>query len=313
MKTKKLTSNIKDLSKSLGFQLVGVSNAKTAMKEPSVNLQQWLDLGYNASMNWIKTRKEDRKNIFKYFPEVKSVISFGYSYYSSHNEANSKDKNYKISKYAQGEDYHIIVKEKLYEVLSYIKSKKENINYRVCVDTSPILEKAWAQNSGLGWIGKNTNLINNQIGSWFFLGEILLDIDLEYDNEFPNDLCGTCVKCLDACPTDALTPYILDSNKCISYLTIEHKGEFNNNYTSDLSGWIYGCDICQDVCPWNIKFATETQEKRFLGKDIIKDMQKTDWEKLCEKDYKEIVKKSAMKRAKFDSISRNIEMNKKNN
>ena len=168
------------------------------------------------------------------------------------------------------------------------------------------MEKAWAQNSGLGWIGKNTNLINNQIGSWFFLGEILLDIDLEYDNEFLNDLCGTCVKCLDACPTDALTPYVLDSNKCISYLTIEHKGEFNNNYTSDLSGWIYGCDICQDVCPWNIKFATETQEKRFLSKDIIKDMQKTDWEKLCEKDYKKIVKKSAMKRAKFDSISETL-------
>ena len=313
MKTKKLTSNIKDLSKSLGFHLVGISNAKTAMKEPSVNLQQWLDLGYNASMNWIKTRKEERKNIFKYFPEVKSVISFGYSYYSSHNEPNSKDKNYKISKYAQGEDYHIIVKEKLYEVLSYIKSKKENINYRVCVDTSPILEKAWAQNSGLGWIGKNTNLINNQIGSWFFLSEILLDIDLEYDNEFPNDLCGTCVKCLDACPTDALTPYILDSNKCISYLTIEHKGEFNNNFTPDLSGWIYGCDICQDVCPWNIKLSTETQEKRFLSKDIIKDMTKGDWEKLSEKNYKKIIKKSAMKRAKFDSISRNIELNNKNN
>ncbi len=264
-------------------------------------------------MNWIKTRKEERKNIFKYFPEVKSVISFGYNYYSTHNEVNSMDKNYKISKYAKGEDYHVIIKEKLYEVLSFIKSKEENINYRVCVDTSPILEKAWAQNSGLGWIGKNTNLINNQIGSWFFISEILLDIDLEYDNEFPNDLCGTCVKCLEACPTDALTPYVLDSNKCISYLTIEHKGEFNNNLTSDLNGWIYGCDICQDVCPWNIKFSTETQEKRFLSKDTIKDMTKGDWEKLSEKNYKKIIKKSAMKRAKFDSISRNIELNNKNN
>ena len=292
--TKKLTSNIKELSHVLGFDLIGISQAKKNV-ETSERFQKWLDMGYHASMAWLNTRKDEKKDIFKYFPQVKSIISFGYNYYSSSSDNNISD-NYKISNYAWGDDYHIIIKEKLFEILSYIKSHNEKLNYRVCVDTSPIMEKFWAQKSGLGWIGKHTNLINNNIGSCFFISEILLDIDLEYDEEFIDDLCGSCVKCLDACPTDALTPYVLDSNKCISYLTIEHRGEIDKKYNDNLDGWIYGCDICQDVCPWNIKFSKNTNEKRFLKNKEIKEMKKSDWESLDYEKYKNMFKKSPVKR-----------------
>tara|TARA_Y100000996_G_scaffold235658_1_gene185267 strand:+ start:305 stop:1237 length:933 start_codon:yes stop_codon:yes gene_type:complete len=307
--TKKLTLNIKELSQALGFQLVGISKANVDIEESSTQFQKWLDMGNHASMDWLNTRKEERKNIFKYFPEVKSVISFGYNYYSS-SSLDSSGSNYKISNYAWGDDYHIVIKEKLFEILSYIKTYNEKLIYRVCVDTSPLMEKVWAQKSGLGWIGKHTNLINNNIGSWFFISEILLNIDLEYDNEFSKDLCGTCNKCLDACPTDALKPYILDSNKCISYLTIEHRGDIDKKYEKNLNDWIYGCDICQDVCPWNIKFSEETTEKRFLKKKEIKEMNRDDWNNLTKEEYQKIFKNSAVKRTKLEGISRNIKLNK---
>ncbi len=309
MDTKKLTLNIKELSQALGFQLVGISKANVDIEESSTQFQKWLDMGNHASMDWLNTRKEERKNIFKYFPEVKSVISFGYNYYSS-SSLDSSGSNYKISNYAWGDDYHIVIKEKLFEILSYIKTYNEKLIYRVCVDTSPLMEKVWAQKSGLGWIGKHTNLINNNIGSWFFISEILLNIDLEYDNEFSKDLCGTCNKCLDACPTDALKPYILDSNKCISYLTIEHRGDIDKKYEKNLNDWIYGCDICQDVCPWNIKFSEETTEKRFLKKKEIKEMNRDDWNNLTKEEYQKIFKNSAVKRTKLEGISRNIKLNK---
>ena len=310
MDKKELTLNIKELSHALGFDLVGISQASKNIKT-SEYFQQWLDMGYHASMDWLNNRKDEKKDIFKYFPQVKSIISFGYNYYSSSNDNNPSD-NYKISNYAWGDDYHIVIKEKLFEILSYIKSYNEKINYRICVDTSPIMEKVWAQKSGLGWIGKHTNLINNNIGSWFFISEILLDIDLEYDKAFTDDLCGSCVKCLDACPTDALTPYVLDSNKCISYLTIEHRGEIDKKYVDNLDGWIYGFDICQEVCPWNIKFSKDTNEKHFLKKKEIEDMRKDDWESLDHEKYKNMFKNSAVKRTKFEGLSRNVKLNKKN-
>ena len=309
MDTKKLTLNIKELSSALGFNLVGISQAKKSV-ETSKRFQKWLDMGYHASMNWLNVRRDEKKDIFKYFPQVRSIISFGYNYYSFPD--NNIDDNYKISNYAHGDDYHIVIKEKLFEVLSYIKSYNEYLNYRICIDTSPIMEKVLAQKSGLGWIGKHTNLINNNIGSWFFISEILLDIDLEYDEEFIDDLCGSCVKCLDACPTDALTPYVLNSNKCISYLTIEHRGEIDKKYIDNLDGWIYGCDICQEVCPWNIKFSKDTNEKRFLKKKKIKDMRKGDWESLDSEKYKNMFRNSAIKRTKFEGLSRNVKLNKKN-
>ncbi len=302
-----LTSNIKQLSNDLDFDLVGVSSANSFDKLAVNNFQKWIDNDFHASMKWIKNRSEERKNIYKYFPEVKSVISFGYNYYTE-NEYNN---NYKISNYAWGDDYHKIIKEKLFEVLSYIKSYNENIKYRVCVDTSPIMEKHWAQIAGLGWIGKHTNLINNNIGSWFFISEILLDIELKYDEPFKEDLCGTCTSCIDACPTSALDSYVLDSNKCISYLTIEHRGEINDKFKNQLDDWIYGCDICQEVCPWNIKFSKISNENLFSINKHIENFKREDWEKLNKEKYKKIFKNSAMKRAKYEGLIRNINLNSK--
>ncbi len=307
MNKKELTNNIKKISHDLGFDIIGISSSNIDNNNPNQRLEKWLSLGYHASMNWIENRKEERKNIFKYFPDVKSVLSFGFNYYSG---SNSSSENYKISNYAWGDDYHVIVKEKLYEILSFIKSYNEDIKYRVCVDTSPIMEKHWGQNAGLGWIGKHTNLINRNLGSWFFLGEILIDLDLEYDQPFIEDLCGTCVKCIDACPTDALSPYILDSNKCLSYLTIEHKGEINDNYSNSLDGWIYGCDICQEVCPWNVKFSKISSEEKFFKRESIQSMQDQKYEKFSKEDYTEIFKKSSVKRTGYKGLKRNIELNR---
>ena len=302
-----LTKNIKQLSYDLGFDLVGISKPEKSTSY-SNRLDDWLGYNYQGNMQWMYNRKEERKDIFQYFPSVKSIISFGYNYY---NKDKNYENNYKISRYAWGDDYHIVIKEKLYEIISFIKTYNENLNFRVCVDTSPIMEKPIAQKAGLGWIGKHTNLINNDIGSWFFISEILLDIKLDYDKYFEEDLCGTCTKCLDACPTNALQPYILDSNKCISYLTIEHRGEIAKEYSSNLDEWIYGCDICQEVCPWNIKFSKISIEDRFLKRKEIKKMKKIDWDTISKKKYNEIFKKSAIKRTKYEGITRNIKLNNK--
>ena len=308
MNKSEFTHNIKKLSHDLGFDIIGISSPNSDNKKSNEYFEQWLKSGHHASMKWLENRKEERKNIFKYFPDVRSVLSFGFNYYSS---SNSSKKKYKISNYAWGDDYHIIVKERLYEILSFIKSYNEDIEYRVCVDTSPIMEKYWAQNAGLGWIGKHTNLINRDIGSWFFLGEILINMDLDYDSPFSEDLCGTCVKCIEACPTDALLPYALDSNKCLSYLTIEHRGEISNEYSDNLEGWIYGCDICQDVCPWNITFSKLSNEKKFSKRKDIESMKNEDWENLDQEKYTKIFKKSAVKRTGYKGLIRNIKLNKK--
>ena len=307
MNKKDLTLDIKQLSHDLNFDLVGIASSDFNDKLAKDNFQKWIDSGYSASMHWLENRSAERKNIKKYFPEVKSVISFGYNYYTEKPVSDS----FKISNYAKGRDYHIVIKEKLFEILSYIKSCNENIKYRVCVDTSPIMEKNWAQIAGLGWIGKHTNLINNKIGSWFFISEILLDIELDYDTPFSEDLCGTCTKCLDACPTDALHPYFLDSNKCISYLTIEHRGALDSKFEDKLDDWIYGCDICQDVCPWNIKFSKFTKEKSFYPKEEIKDKDKNDWKRITKDEFNRVFKDSAIKRTKYEGLIRNIQLNSK--
>jgi len=305
-----LTSVIKKKSFELGFDLFGVSSPHIDLDNSNI-LDEWLDNGYHATMHWIEKRKEERKNIFKYFPEVKSVISFGYNYYTGENELDSK--KYKISNYSWGEDYHLIIKKKLYQIINLIQNNKNSeFKYRVCVDTSPILEKNWAQKSGLGWIGKHTNLINDKIGSWFFLAEILVDFELEYNKPFSKDLCGTCTRCIDACPTDAIfEEYKLDANKCISYLTIEHRDDFSNEFDLDLSGWIYGCDICQQVCPWNEKFSINTTDLNFEKRENIQSMNNKDWNNLKEMDFKRIFKKSAIKRTKFSGLKRNIKANNK--
>ena len=229
------------------------------------------------------------------------------NYYSGYDQDQIKS-NSKFSNYAWGEDYHDIIKSKLYTLLNDITANYPDIKGIACVDTSPIMEKVWAQRAGIGWQGKHTNLITRDYGSWLFLGELLLDVELDYDDEFIDDLCGSCTACIDACPTYALGEYEIYAEKCISYLTIEHRGEFGQN--TELHDWIYGCDICQEVCPWNQKFSQITNEKKFYPKEEILSWQDADWENISENAFRKIFKGSAVKRTKHNGLVRNIKTNK---
>lgn len=305
MQNNSLQKIIIDKSKELGFNLIGFSPATGI----NTKINQWVDLGFHASMKWMKTSLEQRRNILEYFPEAKTVISFGYNYYTDNNRNNN---DYKISNYAWGNDYHLVLKEKLYEIIKIINLHNQQFNYRVCVDTSPIMEKHWGQKSGLGWIGKHTNLINSKIGTWFFLSEIIIDFEMKYNKPFTYDLCGTCTKCIDACPTEALDDYILDSNKCISYLTIEHRDSIPDSSSEKLNNWIYGCDICQEVCPWNIKYEQISNDNNFKKRNKIDIKNDEDWENISVEEYQKTFKKSPIKRTKYSGITRNILINKEN-
>jgi len=296
-----LTKNIKEKAIELGFQKVGIAESKFH-PDDSVKLNEWLNLGYHGTMNWMQKRIDERENIKSYFPEAKTIISLGINYY--HGKSTN---DYKISNYAWGKDYHIILKEKLVNLVEFIKSNEKNVKALICVDTAPLMEKSWAQRAGLGWIGKHTNLITRDYGSWIFLGEIVLDIDLNYDNIFQDDLCGSCTACIDHCPTNAIVDeYVLDARKCISYLTIENKEEFSDEIKGNLNSWIYGCDICQEVCPWNKKFSQKSNENAFKPNIQILNKNKRDWENLTIEEYKKVFKKSPVKRAKFSGLKRNI-------
>ena len=298
---------IKEKVKQLGFQKVGIARAKEH-PEDQRNLNLWLEEGRNGTMDWIKTRKEERGNLFNYFPEAKSVISVGLNYYAG---IEQKDLNadYKFSNYAWGDDYHNVLKEKLFKLLNWIDERSAEVKGLVCVDTAPIMEKVWAREAGLGWIGKHTNLITKNFGSWIFLGELLLDIELDYDPPFYEDLCGKCTACIDSCPTDAIDSYKIDAKKCISYLTIEHRGDLKNSNTN-LDGWIYGCDICQEVCPWNNKFGETTSLENFQPRSEIINYSNNDWNDLSQEEYNAIFKKSSVKRTKYEGLKRNININK---
>ena len=304
--TYSLTRYIKDKATEIGFEKIGITKA-TATKDEKVRLEKWIKNNHHGSMSWIEKRKDERGNIFNYFKEVKSVISIGVNYYSGYDQDQIKS-NSKFSNYAWGEDYHDIIKSKLYTLLNDITANYPDIKGIACVDTSPIMEKVWAQRAGIGWQGKHTNLITRDYGSWLFLGELLLDVELDYDDEFIDDLCGSCTACIDACPTYALGEYEIYAEKCISYLTIEHRGEFGQN--TELHDWIYGCDICQEVCPWNQKFSQITNEKKFYPKKEILSWQDADWQNISENVFRKIFKGSAVKRTKHNGLVRNIKTNK---
>ena len=304
--TYSLTQYIKDKATEIGFEKIGITKA-TATNDEKVRLEKWIKNNHHGSMSWIEKRKDERGNIFNYFKEVKSVISIGVNYYSGYDQDQIKS-NSKFSNYAWGEDYHDIIKSKLYTLLNDISANYPDIKGIACVDTSPIMEKVWAQRAGIGWQGKHTNLITRDYGSWLFLGELLLDVELDYDDEFIDDLCGSCTACIDACPTYALGEYEIYAEKCISYLTIEHRGEFGQN--TELHDWIYGCDICQEVCPWNQKFSQITNEKKFYPKEEILSWQDADWENISENVFRKIFKGSAVKRTKHNGLVRNIKTNK---
>ena len=309
MSTFELKRFIRETAQNLGFSKIGIAPANpdplTAKK-----LNTWLEKDYHSTMTWMEKRSSERENIHNYFPNAKSVISVALNYFTG-TASNKKDAG-KISNYAWGDDYHSLIKPRLFQLLSEIKSIDPNINGITCVDTSPIMEKDWAQKAGIGWIGKHTNLITQDYGSWVFLGEVLLDIELEYDQAFVEDLCGTCTACLDACPTDAFPePYVLDSSKCISYLTIEHRGDLPLKMEDKLSGWIYGCDICQEVCPWNIKFSKNSQEESFMPRDNLRERTLAEWNQLSEVEFKTLFKDSAVKRTKYEGLKRNINLARK--
>jgi len=278
------TEKIKHKALEIGFSAIGISKAEYLEKE-SKQLKNWLQDGFHGEMKYMENHFEKRTDPRKLVDNAKSVISVLYNYYPPKVQP---ENSYKISKYAYGRDYHLVVKEKLYKLFDYIKTLEPEAKARIFVDSAPVMEKVWAAKSGLGWIGKNTNLISKEHGSFLFIGEIIIDIELVADSPI-KDYCGNCTKCLDACPTKALSPYKLDARKCISYLTIEKKGEIPENFKNQWNDWIFGCDICQDVCPWNSK-ASVHSERDFKPKPEIIKFLRLDWEKLTEIDFNQIFK-----------------------
>ena len=293
---------IKNKSIELGFISCGIS--KSAFLENEIGrFESWLKNNYHGQMSYMERNFDKRMDTRKLVDGSKSVISLLFNYYPS-KEINNN--SFKISKYAYGNDYHFIIKDKLKTLLSSMRNEIGEIDGRVFVDSAPIMEKAWAKKSGLGWIGKNTNLINKKTGSFFFIAEIIVDLELEYDNEV-TDHCGSCTACLDACPTDALyEPYKIDASKCISYFTIELKEQFPNDLKKDFNDWIFGCDICQDVCPWN-KFSIPNKEPLLNPKNEINQYSKKDWLELTDEVFKVVFKETSLERTRFKGLKRNIQ------
>jgi len=298
------SESIKKKAKELGFQKVGIAKAESTPKEKA-DLESWLKQGRHATMEWIVKRKNERGDIHTYFPEARSIISVGINYYVGKDQSHILFDG-KISNYAWGDDYHDVVKKRLFQLLGWIKESQPKIKGIVCVDTSPVMDKVWAQRAGLGWLGKHTNLITRDHGSWLFLGELILDIDLEFDSPFDDDLCGNCTACIDACPTQALNEYQIDAGKCISYLTIEHRGDLPADQ-NNLHGWVYGCDICQDICPWNEKFSETSDISEFKPRPELLNWTNEDWQNLDEDGFRKLFSGSAVKRTKYLGLKRNIE------
>ena len=306
MSHSKLSQKIKNLAHELGFSKIGITPAQYYPQDDEY-LQTWIDKGRHATMDWVVRRKDERADIFKYYPQAKSVIVVGINYYTGLSP--KEDGIARFSNYAWGDDYHDLIKKKLYQLLGQLKSIDENLDGIACVDTSPITEKAWAQRAGLGWIGKHTNLLTRDYSSWLFLGVLIVNQELNYDKPYVDDMCGSCTACIDECPTDALVDaYQLDANKCISYLTIEHRGDIPEEFQGKLNNWIYGCDICQEVCPWSQKFSQVTNEPAFQPRSKINERSFADWKSLTEEEFRILFKKSAVKRTKFVGFSRNIKV-----
>ncbi|MEN9998522.1 MAG: tRNA epoxyqueuosine(34) reductase QueG [Bacteroidota bacterium] len=304
MQVHKNTQLIKSKAHELGFSYCGISKAEF-LEEEAHHLEMWLKRGYNGKMSYMENHFDKRLDPRLLVEGAKSVVSLLLNYHT--NQSQSDLSAPKISTYAYGEDYHDVIKDKLKEFLSYIKSTIGEVNGRVFVDSAPVMDKAWAKKSGLGWVGKNSNLIHPKQGSFFFIAELIIDVDLEPDGPI-KDYCGTCTRCIDACPTDAIVePYVVDGSKCISYLTIELKDTIlPSEFIGKMDNWMFGCDICQDVCPWN-RFAKQHQEPRFNPKTNVLEMSKNEWKELTSEVFNELFKLSAVKRTKFDGLKRNIE------
>ena len=298
----KVTALIKEEAKRLGFISCGVSKAEF-LEEEAPRLENWLNKNMNGEMSYMENHFDKRLDPTKLVEGSKSVISLLLNYYP---EETQGDDVLKISKYAYGQDYHHIIKSKLRELQEFMTDTIGEVGGRAFVDSAPVLDKAWAAKSGLGWIGKNSNLITQRVGSFYFIAELIVDIDLAYDTAV-TDHCGTCTACIDACPTQAIVdPYVVDGSKCISYFTIELKNEIPVEVKDKFDDWIFGCDVCQDVCPWN-KFSKPHQEPLFNPHPDLLSMTKKDWEEITEDVFRKVFQKSAVKRTKFSGLQRNIE------
>ena len=303
----KYTQFIKQKAHDLGFSYCGISQA-TFLEEEAPRLESWLKNNMHGEMSYMENHFDKRLDPRLLVPGAKSVVSLLLNYFPSEQQ---NPNSYKISKYAYGEDYHFVIKDKLKDLLHYINDEIGAVDGRVFVDSAPVLDKAWAAKSGLGWVGKNNNLIRKTEGSFFFVAELIIDLDLMYDTATTNH-CGSCTACIDACPTQAIeSPYIVNGSKCISYLTIELKDAIPDEFSGKLDDWMYGCDVCQDVCPWN-RFAKPNAEPLFKPKPTLIDYDKQQWNDLTDELFNEIFKKSAVKRTKFSGLVRNIAfLNKK--
>lgn len=301
---KYLSEKIKTRAKDIGFYACGISKADY-LKEDAGRLSKWLNEGRHAEMKYMENHFEKRSDPRKLLEDAKSVISVLYNYYPSKQFAGQN--NYKISKYALGTDYHFVLKRKLKELIACLKNEVPDMKARAFVDSAPVLERAWAVRSGLGWIGKNTCLITKEQGSYFFIGEIITDLELDYNLKTESNHCGTCTRCIEACPTKALEPYSLNSGKCISYLTIEYKGEkIPDKFKGLFHDRMFGCDICQDVCPWN-RFSRSHDEPEFKLSDQLLKITKPEWEVMTKEMFNKLFKNSPVKRTGYDGLKRNIE------
>ena len=301
--SEKHASLIKRKAKKFGFQDCGISAAEF-LEEEAKPLEKWLQNGHHGEMSYMENHFDKRLNPTLLVDGAKSIISLSYNYFPQE-EIQTID-HYKISKYAYGEDYHEVIKEIMKELVSELKAEIGDFECRVFTDSAPILERSWARKSGIGWVGKNANLITKQNGSFYFLAEIICNLDLQTDHA-TTDHCGTCRKCIDACPTNAIiNDKIIDGSKCISYATIELKNEIPDHFRGKMEDWIFGCDICQDICPWN-RFSKPHQEERFKPKNFLKDFEKKEWKELTQELFSEIFRKSPVKRTKYAGLKRNID------
>jgi len=298
-----LSAWIKEKALALGFQACGISEA-SSLEEEHNRLDKWLRQGFHGEMAYMERNQEQRMDPSLLLPGARSVISVLMNYFPD--KMLSEKDNYKIARYTYGKDYHLVIREKLHLLVKEMKNQGRHFKARVFTDSAPVFDKAWAEKAGLGRIGKNTCLIHPKLGSYVFIGEILTDLELEYDHTRVNDLCGGCTRCIDACPTGAIiAPGELDARKCISYLTIEKRGEIDSQFHGKFDNWIFGCDICQEVCPWNRK-ALPHNEPAFFPTEALQAMNREKWDNLTEAEFDELFRDSAVQRTGFGGLKRNI-------
>ena len=300
----KYASIIKVIAQDLGFNFCGIAKAEF-LEEEAPRLESWLSRNYHGKMAYMANHFDKRLDPAKLVEGAKTVVSLVYNYFPSEGLPNGTG-DYKIAKYAYGKDYHFVIKDKLKLFLARLSEEVGDVGGRAFVDSAPVLERQWAQKSGIGWLGKNSLLLNRKMGSFFFLAELIIDLEANPDPPHITDYCGTCTRCIDACPTDAIVqPGVVDGSRCISYFTIELKEEIPQSVKGKFENWVFGCDICQDVCPWN-RFSTPHTEPEFEPHPELKEMDKKEWEEITEDVFSRVFQKSAVKRTKLKGIKRNI-------